>query len=172
MANTAAIGGATLSPVPTTLPYGTQLQEYAAGFDGELGSGYGQAFLNYASAHAYLSAKQAATGFADIVASESVGGSIAEGVSSVAQSNAVIGSSVANSVDSTSAALSKIPGNPLSGLDAIGNFFNLLTQRQTLIRIAEGVLGLLLVVAAIAKLADGTPAGKVAGNIAKKAAIS
>lgn len=42
--------------------------------------------------------------------------------------------------------------NPLTGLAAIGDFFQRLTQKSTWVRIAEVVLGLLLVVVGLSKL--------------------
>ena len=63
-------------------------------------------------------------------------------------------------------------GNPLHGIEAIGNFFNKLGQAATWKRIAEVLLGAALVIIGIAKLAGGTPAGKAAAGIAAKAALA
>lgn len=170
MVNVAPLGGATLSPVSTSLSYAAQLQEYAAGFDGTLGSAYGPEFLSYAGSHPLLSAKQAATAFADGVASGDVAVTIASGVGATAQGVNIAAASTVEGLDQTSADLAK--ANPLSGLDAIGNFFNLLTDRQTLMRLAEGAIGIMLIVVAIAKLADGTQTGKVAAKVATKVGIA
>jgi hypothetical protein len=63
-------------------------------------------------------------------------------------------------------------GNPLHGIEAIGNFFNKLGQAATWKRVAEVILGAALVIIGIAKLAAGTPAGKAAAGIATKAALA
>jgi hypothetical protein len=58
------------------------------------------------------------------------------------------------------------PGNPLSGLAAIGDFFGRLGQANTWIRIGEVALGLLLVAIGVAKMTNVVPiATKIAGVI-------
>lgn len=61
--------------------------------------------------------------------------------------------------------------NPLDGLVSIGNFFSSLGQANTWIRIAEGVLGIALIIIGLAKLASGTAVGKTAAKVGKAAAI-
>lgn len=61
--------------------------------------------------------------------------------------------------------------NPLTGLAAIGDFFQRLTQGNTWIRVAEAVLGLGLVIVGLAKLASGTAVGRAAASAGKAAAI-
>jgi hypothetical protein len=167
MANVAPSGGVTLPAVSTALPYSSQLEEYYAAFVGELGQAEGTAFLTYANAHPLLTAKQAASEFVSAVAAQDVGTNIAEGTSETGNLTNTAGQSTVSALG----AVGKAVGNPLSGLAAIGNFFNLLTQRQTLIRIAEGVIGLGLIVVGLAKLAEGTPIGKAAGTVARTARI-
>jgi hypothetical protein len=169
MAETAPGGGPVpLGPVSTKLTYQAQLEQYAAGFDGTLGSAYGPEFITFAAQHPLLSAKQAATAFADGVAAQSVGHTIASGVGAVAQANAIIGSGVASGAVAVNP--TNLP-NPLSGLEAIGHFFAMLTERQTLQRIAEGMLGLVLIVVAVAKLAEGTKTGQMAKSVATKVGV-
>lgn len=43
--------------------------------------------------------------------------------------------------------------NPLTGISAVGDFFQRLTQKNTWIRIGEVVLGLILIVAGVSKIA-------------------
>ena len=62
-------------------------------------------------------------------------------------------------------------GNPLSGLAAIGDFFQRLTQASTWIRVAEVVLGFGLIVVGLAHLASGTAVGKAAVRVGKAAAL-
>ena len=61
-------------------------------------------------------------------------------------------------------------GNPLAGLQDIGSFFDLLGQRQTWIRVAEVVVGLLLVGTAVSHLAANTQAGQTIIATGKQAA--
>jgi hypothetical protein len=56
--------------------------------------------------------------------------------------------------------------NPLGGIDAVGHFFANLTDRNTVIRIVEVLIGIVLITGASLKLAENTQAGK-----AVKAAI-
>jgi hypothetical protein len=62
-------------------------------------------------------------------------------------------------------------GGPLTGLAAIGDFFQRITQANTWIRIAEVVLGFGLIVVGLAQLASGTAAGKTALKAGKAAAL-
>jgi hypothetical protein len=62
-------------------------------------------------------------------------------------------------------------GNPLSGIAAVGDFFQRLTQGATWIRVGEVLLGVALIIVGIAKLAIDTPAGKAALAIGSKAAL-
>lgn len=45
------------------------------------------------------------------------------------------------------------------------SFLSFLTDRSSWVRIAEGVIGALLILAAVASLAEGTPAGKLASKV-------
>lgn len=59
--------------------------------------------------------------------------------------------------------------NPVKGIE---QFLGLITQRQTWVRIAEGVLGLVLILVGIAELAKGTQTGKIAAGALKKVALA
>jgi hypothetical protein len=61
--------------------------------------------------------------------------------------------------------------NPLTGLAAIGDFFQRLGQPATWIRVGEVLLGLALIVVGLAKLAEGTPVGNAALKAGKVAAL-
>lgn len=62
--------------------------------------------------------------------------------------------------------------NPLSGLAAIGDFFQRLTQAGTWIRVGEVLLGAALIIVGLARMASGTAAGRTAVKAAKVAAIA
>jgi hypothetical protein len=76
-------------------------------------------------------------------------------------------STALQAVDPDAAAQAKIATtilNPLATTEATAfrnptDFLNALSSRNTLMRLAEGALGILLIIAGIAKLADGTPVG-------------
>lgn len=56
-------------------------------------------------------------------------------------------------------------GGILTGLNAIGQFFNDLTNPHTWLRIGEGILGILLIATAVSKLASHTPAAQIARKL-------
>ena len=59
--------------------------------------------------------------------------------------------------------------NPLTGLAAIGDFFQRLTQANTWVRIGEGILGLILLAVGIARITHAVPvATKVAKAVGTK----
>lgn len=58
---------------------------------------------------------------------------------------------------------------PLTGINAIGDFFQRLTQSATWIRVAEVALGTVVIVVALNKLM-GNPIGKTSKTVAKAAA--
>lgn len=63
--------------------------------------------------------------------------------------------------DAANAAKKVASANPLSGLQAIGDFFSRLTQANTWLRVGEVVLGVMLITSGILKLtgADGDLSG-------------
>lgn len=69
---------------------------------------------------------------------------------------------------SSTGALPSIP-NPLTGVAAIGDFANRLTQANTWIRVGEFVAGLVLVVIALNAMTKG-PVRSAAASTAKKGA--
>jgi hypothetical protein len=122
----------------------------------------GQAFLAFAAANPAYTPEEAALVFEADIAAKGLATAIAEASGTL---GTAIGQSapadVGKAVSPIGTAISSVPG-----------FLSFITQRDFLIRVAEGVLGLALIVVAIAKLADGTAAGRAAGNIAKKAALT
>ena len=72
---------------------------------------------------------------------------------------------------STALAVGKSAASTLTGINAIGDFFQRLTQSHTWIRVAEVLLGLGLIVVGLAKLSSGSAVGKAAVKAGKAAAI-
>jgi hypothetical protein len=65
------------------------------------------------------------------------------------------------------------PVNPLGGINAIGDFFNRLTQANTWVRVGEVLAGVMLVYLGLSATMRGTEAGRAVGKVtggAKKAA--
>ena len=58
------------------------------------------------------------------------------------------------------------------GIQGLGKIVNAITSRQTLIRLAEGIAGIALIIVAVDKLASGTAAGKMAHTAAKAAFLA
>lgn len=65
-----------------------------------------------------------------------------------------------------------VAGTSLAGLSQIGDFFGRLAEGSTWVRVAEVIIGLGLIVVGLAKLASGTSIGKLAGTVAKGAALA
>jgi hypothetical protein len=64
--------------------------------------------------------------------------------------------------------------NPLAGAEAsvvknpftsVTDFLNALVQRNTLTRLAEGAIGIMLIIVGVAKMAEGTKLGSVLGKV-------
>ena len=104
------------------------------------------------------------------------GGGISGPYSTLGQANQVASTEPENKTQPT-----PIPGvgispgggftasGPLSGLAAIGNFFNSLSQASTWIRVGEVLLGLILVAVGLARLTHAVPvATKVATAVGTK----
>lgn len=62
--------------------------------------------------------------------------------------------------------------NPLSGLAAVGDFFQRLTQASTWIRVAEVGIGIVVILVVLDKLTEGTPANSAVHTAAKVAMVA
>jgi hypothetical protein len=86
---------------------------------------------------------------------------LASGAAAAGQFTVASGAAVNQAVTST----------PLDWLSTIGQFFSRLGQANTWLRIGEFLLGAALVVVGTAHLMSGTPVGRAAAGVVKKAAI-
>lgn len=59
-----------------------------------------------------------------------------------------------------------------TALDSVPKFLAFLGQRETWVRIMEGTIGVLMIVVALAKLAEGTQTGKIAAGVASKVGVA
>lgn len=134
---------------------GTSLQTYAADFERKFpGHDAGAGFLAYAQEHPNLTPAEAASAFALEIAFSGVDTAVQSAISKLAQ--------VLKSTGPAAAAAGSLPG--LSGVAAIGDFFNRLGQASTWIRVGEVVLGLILLAVGIAKITNAVP---IATKVAK-----
>lgn len=147
-----------IAPAPAATAGGQAytLQQYAAQFDAKFpGRGAGNAFLAYAAANPNLTAKQASSAFALMIAVEGLDKAIA---AALAGSASLIGKA------------DKIQGlNPFQGW--LTGFLGNLTNAHTWERVAQVILGLGLIIVGLAKLASGTAVGKAAMKAGKAVKI-
>jgi hypothetical protein len=150
--------------MPVAMPGGINgtITAYAAQFDKSYpGKNAGAAYTDYANAHPSLSPTQASSAFALEIALSGIDKAIASAVTGVGKlTGATPGGIVAGAK-----AVSQL--NPLTGLDAIGNFFNKLGDASTWIRVAEVAVGLLLIAVGIAELTKAVPLATKIASVVK-----
>jgi hypothetical protein len=131
------------------------VQTHNASFSAGGGSGitYGQAYQTYAAANPSISAPVALEGFILSDVGTALPTVIAQAVIGGAGRAAQLGGDAGSGAGAAGAAISSGPfGSVVDFLNALGN-------RKILMRIAEGALGIGLIIVGVAKLADGTPLG-------------
>lgn len=136
---------------------------YQSLFTTQYGSAAGAAYASYNAANPGNSAYANAEAFLEIILVHGLDTAISEGIGGA-------GSALGQAPGAVAEAASKLP-DPLTGINAIGDFFQRLTQGNTWIRVAEFLLGLGLIVVGLAKLASGTAAGRTAAKVGKAAAL-
>lgn len=119
---------------------------------GEFGAAAGAGYVAYAEAHPNQTPQESGNQYADIL--------LAQGVSKGLSTAVTVGGGVVTGVP---AAAAKGAQNVVADLSP-GAIFASLTSRALWVRVAEGVLGILLVAVAVAELGKGT----AVGNLAKK----
>lgn len=141
---------------------GPSLQQYAKDFENKFpGKNAGQAFLDYAAGHPNLTATQDATAFADMIAISGVDKAVQLAISKWG--------GIAAGIGSGAAAAGTVP-NPLSGIAGIGDFFQRLTEQNTWIRVAEFLVGGILVIVGASALFSKSDTGQALQRNAVKAA--
>lgn len=141
---------------------GLSLQQYAQDFNNKFpGKNAGNAFLAYASGHPNLTAYQAATAFADMIAINGVDKAIQLAISKWGN--------IASGIGAGAVAAGQTP-NPLSGIAAIGDFFGRLSQGNTWTRIAEFLVGGILIVVGASAVFNKSQAGQSVRSTAVKTA--
>lgn len=121
------------------------------------GNTYAEDYVTYAESHPGLTPTQAAQQFIDLIAATAIDQEVGTGVAA----GAGVG------VDATQAAVTGLSkaGQELSPPDFLGKLWGALTSSHTWIRLAEGVLGIALVLVAAGELGKGTVVGKAVKKV-------
>lgn len=145
---------------------GSSEQQYAADFDAKFpGHNAGQGYLDYAQSHPSLTASEAAQAFALVIAFNGVDRAVEIATQDVAR--------VLKASGPAAGAAAKAVQSKLPGITSIGGFLNLLTSRQFVVRLAEGALGVALIIVALDKMLSSTSAaGKAVHTVAKGAFLA
>jgi hypothetical protein len=143
-------------PIITGSPSSESEAYYQSVIAGKWGTAAGTAYAGYAAAHPSLTPLQAADDFTEIILVEGLDSAIAAGVNA---GTAVDIGGVAAAAKGGENAVADL--SPAQWLDKLGGIF---TSRGTWIRIAEGVLGIAVILVAVAELGKGT----AVGNAVKK----
>jgi len=139
---------------------------FQALFTSRWGSAAGTAYAQYNAGHPQDSAYVNAQAFADLIALEGLQKALDDAGTGVGTAaNQVVTGAEKGAIQVEKSL------NPLTGLAAIGDFFQRLTQASTWVRIAEGLLGLGLVIVGLAHLASGTAVGRAAAKAGKAAML-
>jgi len=139
-------------PVLPTPSGGTTrtVAQWAAYFDSKLpGKNAGKGYTDYAAAHPGLTAGQSAVAFDLQISLKGVGKAVSDAVSGLSKFTTAGAVAVGKAT------------KPFS----VNSFLGALTSRGLWIRIAEGSLGILLILVSVAKLAEGTQIGKLAKKV-------
>lgn len=136
---------------------------YQAIFTQHWGAAAGKAYAAYNAANPSNTPYTNAKLFEASVFAQGLAKAIAQAGGVVAQVPGAAAKGAANAVSTLT--------SPLSGIAAIGDFFQRLTQASTWIRAAEVLLGLGLIIVGLAELAKGTSVGRAAAKAGKAAAL-
>ena len=142
--------------MPVAPPPGPGVSYYQSLIAGKYGTAAGNAYVAYAKGHPNLTPEQSGNNFLELILVEGLDSAIQSGVNTGV---AVDTGTVAGAAKGAENAVNTL--SPQQWLDKLGK---LLTSRGTWVRLAEGVLGIALVLVAVAELGKGTQVG----NLAKK----
>lgn len=135
---------------------GQSIAYYENLFASKYGAAAGSGYVAYAEANPGLTPQQAANDYLETVLVKGLDTSLASGVGGAGSALGQIPGAAAKGAQSVYQNL-----DPAQWLNKLGNLF---TSRGTWVRVAEGVLGLALVLVAVAELGKGT----AIGNAVKK----
>jgi hypothetical protein len=123
---------------------------------GKYGAAAGEAYASYAAAHPTLTPEQSGNDFLELI--------LIEGLDAAVQTGVNAGVAVDTGTVAGAAAGAENAVATLSPTQWINKLGNVLSSRGTWVRLAEGVLGIALVLVAVAELGKGTGVG----NMVKK----
>ena len=144
-------------PVYTSGASGETVAYYEAGITAKWGQAAGNAYVAYAATHPGLTPEQAFDDFVEVILVEGLDKAVDVGVTGGA--NVDVGT-VEGAAQGAENAVQE-----LSPTELWNKFYAILTSRGTWVRIAEGVLGVALILVAVAELAKGTPVGNAVKKV-------
>lgn len=148
--------GADLMPDYTSGTSGETVAYYEAGIVAKWGAAAGNAYVAYAEAHPGLTAEQSFDDFVELVLVEGLDKAIGAGVTGGTNVNVGVAEGAAQGAEKAAA--------ELSPTEIWNKVWSVLSSRGTWVRLAEGVLGVALILVAVAELGKGT----AVGNAVKK----
>lgn len=143
-------------PVITGAVSGGTVPYYESFISAKWGAAAGEAYVSYADAHPGLSPEQAANDFIEIVLVQGLDTALSAGLGGAGTALGQVPGAAAKGAQNAYEDL-----NPSQWLNKLGN---VISSRGFWVRVAEGVLGLALVLVAVAELGKGT----AMGNTVKK----
>jgi hypothetical protein len=144
-------------PVYTSGTSGETVAYYEAGIAAKWGDAAGNAYVAYAAAHPGLTAEQSFDDFVELILVEGLEKAISTGVT--AGTNVDVGAVEGAAQGAENAA------QELSPTGILNKVWDVLKSRGTWVRLAEGVLGIVLVLVAVAELGKGTPVGNAVKKV-------
>lgn len=133
---------------------GETVAYYEAGIAAKWGNAAGEAYVQYAAAHPGFSPEQSFDAFVELILVEGIDKAVSEGVTAGADIDTGTVSSAAQGAEKA-----------LSVPDFLGTLWSVLTSRGTWVRLAEGILGVALILVAVAELGKGTPVGNAVKKV-------
>jgi predicted Zn-dependent protease len=144
-------------PDYTTGTSGETVAYYEAGITAKWGQAAGNAYVAYAAAHPGLTAEQSFDDFVELILVEGLDKAVDVGVTG--GTNVDVGTAEGAAQGAENAV------QELSPTGVLDKLWSVLSSRGTWVRIAEGVLGIALVLVAVSELGKGTPVGNAVKKV-------
>jgi hypothetical protein len=141
----------------TTGTSGETVAYYEAGITAKWGAAAGDAYVAYAAAHPGLTAEQSFDDFVELILVEGLDKAISAGVTGGTNVNIGVVQGAAQGAENAV--------QELSPTEIWNKVWDVLKSRGTWVRLAEGTLGVVLILIAVAELGKGTPVGAIAKKV-------